>query len=267
MRTLVVLSFAAALAAQDREPEVKNPVAGKPEAIEAGRSLYMNSCSGCHGPNAEGGRGPRLINNGSVRGANDKSLFATIKEGVPGSDMPSSTLAEDKVWQVAAFVKNLNASAFDTRPVGDIEAGAKAFQGRGGCVVCHAVKGRGGLLGPDLTNIGMTRSVAQIRESILDPSARPTEGFLGVSVTTRRGEKIVGVAKDNTNYNIHVLDAKGKLHLLNKLDLVEIVFQKDSPMPADYSKRLGRGELTDLIAYLSRQAARPKVEETKGDAR
>jgi putative heme-binding domain-containing protein len=252
------LAMVAAIAAQEQQPAVKNPVAGKPEAIEAGRTLYLASCAGCHGPNAEGGRGPRLVNNGSVRGADDKRLFATIKDGVAGSDMPPSSLAEDKIWQIAAFLKGINAMAIDSNPIGDIEAGARNFHGRAGCSACHAVKGRGGALGPDLTNIGMTRSVAQIRESILDPSARPTDGFQGVSVLTRQGRRIEGVAKDNTNYTIHVLDAKGTLHLLNKLDLAEIAFLRDSPMPGDYAKRLARGEIADLVAYLSRQAARPK---------
>src|SRR3977135_2051771 len=40
--------------APDKEDDVKNPVAGKPEAVSAGRKLFLEGCSGCHGAEAEG---------------------------------------------------------------------------------------------------------------------------------------------------------------------------------------------------------------------
>ena len=52
----------------EKEDDVKNPVAGKPEAISAGRKLFLDSCSGCHGAEAEGGRGPNLARGDRVRG-------------------------------------------------------------------------------------------------------------------------------------------------------------------------------------------------------
>ena len=76
-------------------------------------------------------------------------------------------------------------------------------------------------------------------------------------MTLRDGKKISGVAKDNTNYAIQILDAHGEVHRLLKLDLREVVFRKKSLMPGDYKQRLSAGELENLMAFLSRQSLRP----------
>ena len=259
----VVLCSGLLPAQQENREDVKNPVAGDEKALEAGRNLYMTSCSGCHGPTGEGGRGVRLAQNGDIRGATNTRLFDSIKNGVRGSDMPASPYPEDKIWQLVTYVRSINASAYESKVAGNPEKGALVFDGKGGCRGCHMIKGKGGVLGPDLSHIGVARSVVQMREAILKPSERPTEGYAGVSVATKTGAAIKGVAKDNTNYNISVLDAKGKLHVLRKVDLKSVVFDKESPMPGDYGKRLSKEELTDLVAFLSRQAVRiPRSDET-----
>jgi cytochrome c oxidase cbb3-type subunit III len=254
--------FAALVLAQhpegkDDESKVKNPLDGQPEAIEEGRLLYMNSCSGCHGPTAEGGRGPRIAQNGDIRGANDGRLFNSIKNGVRGSDMPPSTYPDDKIWQLVSFVKSVNAPAYEAKVSGSADSGRAIFSGKGGCSGCHMIRGQGGALGPDLTNAGMARSVPQLREAILKPSEKPTEGFSAVTVRTKKGETIKGVAKDNTNYNINVMDGSGRIHLLSKIDLSEVVFSKRSAMPEDYGQRFSKQEIDDLIAFLARQTVRP----------
>ena len=73
--------------------DLPNPVAGQPEAIAAGRKLYLEGCSGCHGPTAEGGRGPNLAQGDQIRGATNRQLMSVITEGVKGTEMPPSGLA------------------------------------------------------------------------------------------------------------------------------------------------------------------------------
>jgi cytochrome c oxidase cbb3-type subunit III len=256
-----LLFFASLVLAQHPEgkdgDDAKNPLEGKPEAIEAGRQLYLSSCSGCHGPNAEGGRGPRIAQNGEIRGATNKRLFNSIKNGVRGSDMPPSNHPDDMIWQLVTFVKSVNAPAYEATLSGNVDSGRAIYHGKGGCAGCHTIRGQGGALGPDLTNAGMGRSVPQLREAILKPSEKPTEGFRGVAVKTKKGESIKGIAKDNTNYAISLMDASGHLHLLSKVDLTDIVFAKNSLMPGDYGERLSKQEVDDVIAFLSRQAVRP----------
>ncbi len=236
--------------------DLPNPVAGQPEAIAAGRKLYLESCSGCHGPTAEGGRGPNLAQGDQIRGATNRQLTSVITEGVKGTEMPPSGLANDKIWPLIAYLRNLTAVAFDSLAPGDVQAGSALFFGKAGCANCHTIRGHGGFPGPDLTNIARVRSMRQLRESLLDPDAQIAEGYGAVTVTTRSGETIAGVARDNTNYAIQILDAHGDVHRLLKSDLREVVFRKESLMPHDYKQRLTDAEVENLLAFLSRQSLR-----------
>jgi putative heme-binding domain-containing protein len=269
MRKLIfwlALSLALPLAAQDEEegrrrPDLKNPMEGKPEAVDAGRKLYMVSCAACHGPNAEGGRGPRLLQSSGVRGMSNRRLYSTIKDGVKGTDMPPSTLAEDRVWEVVTYVRELNAPAFESRVPGDGAAGERLFTGKAGCANCHSIRGKGGFLGPDLSTLGLTRTATQIREAILKPDERITEGYRGIAVTLANGTKISGVSRDYTNYSAQVLDAKGRIHSLDMRKVKQVELSKGSLMPGDFETRLTKEELTDLVAYLSKQVVRVPVKE------
>ena len=233
-----------------------NRTGSKPEAVKAGGQLFRAACSGCHGATGGGGRGPNIRDGRLVRRMSSEQLFDSIKTGVPGTDMPAFPMADEKTWAVVAFVRSLSAPAIEANVPGDEPAGDKIFFGKGGCSGCHAVRGRGGFLGPDLSNAGTQRSIGQLRESVLDPSARLTEGFQGVDVVLKSGGRISGVAKNYTNYAMQVLDRNGEMHLLDKKDVQEITLHRKSLMPGDYSTRLTAAELQDLLAYLSRQAMR-----------
>lgn len=265
MRILVlVLGAACALAAQQQAPHGDAAASDDPaklymgdaEAIAKGHELYLTVCSGCHGAGAEGGRGPNLITGRNVRRASDEELFGAIKNGIPGSDMPPSPLPDDQIWQLAAFVRNLSAPAYHQQVEGDAAAGKQVYYAKGKCNNCHMIRGEGGFLGPDLTNIGMTANLTSLREGVFDPNKRTTEGFRPVAVTTKSGETIRGVAKNNSNYSIQMLDNKGKLHLFEKRDLTSVEFQEKSWMPANYAERLSEKEQQDLLAFLARQAVR-----------
>jgi putative heme-binding domain-containing protein len=172
--------------------------------------------------------------------------------------MPPSTLAEPQLNQVAAFVRSLGAPAIETAVPGNPEAGRQIFFGKGGCAKCHAIGGQGGFLGPDLTDAGVNRSLNQLRESLLDPNKRIADGFETVTVTMRNGARLSGVAKNHDNYSIQLLDSAGKLHLLARSDAGKVEISDRSLMPDDYSRRLSKEETQDVLAFLSRQAARPR---------
>src|SRR5580700_3338988 len=105
----------------------RNPFAGQPEAVAAGRKLFATSCSACHGANGEGGRGPNLTTGRAVRRLNDKGMFTTSRSGVPGTDMPPTNLPDDETWRLVAFVRDLSAPAYESQVPGDVEAGAAVF--------------------------------------------------------------------------------------------------------------------------------------------
>jgi len=262
MKFLGVLMLAvASLSAQHADPDLEAGEAaasayiGNPEAIEAGGELYRLVCSGCHGVTGEGGRGPNLVTARNVHRLGDQRLFDVIKKGIPGSDMPPSPFEDEKVWQITAHVRNLSAPALRQNVAGDPEAGKTLFYGKAGCTNCHMIRGSGGFIGPDFTNLGATQNYAQIREGLLDVNKRFTQGFDPVVVTLADGERIEGIAKNYSNYRLQLLDRNGRLHLLDRAK-VELEFKEDSFMPADYVDRLSEDEIQNLLAFLSRQSLR-----------
>jgi putative heme-binding domain-containing protein len=224
------------------------------DAVETGKELFAGACGACHGPNGEGGHGPGLADGRRVRRLSDRQLFDTVQKGVPGTDMPPCTLSDEQIRGMAAFVRSLSQPAFASVVKGDVPAGREIFFKKGRCVSCHMIRGEGGFPGPDLSDIGATRSLRQLREALLEPNARIHPDFRAVSAVTRDGRRIQGVAKSYTNYSVGILDAKGELHLLPAEDLKEITFPAGSLMPADYARRLTPQEVDNLLAFLSRQS-------------
>ena len=259
---LLLFATAAGLLAQSRfADEPTNPYASDSSAVEAGRRLFVDTCSPCHGPSGEGGRGPSLVDGRQVRRASDSQLFDVIKNGLRATDMPPTPLSEEQTWKVVAFLRSLSASAIEANAPGNVNNGRQLFWGSAGCSNCHAIRGQGGALGPDLTDIGVVRRVDQLTESIVDPNARIADGFDGVVATKKNGQKIKGVAKLDTNYSLRILDSAGRLHFLDKRDLTGVAAAKESLMPGNYAEKLNEDQMRDLVAFLSRQSIRAGAEE------
>ena len=254
---LVLLGLPLSAQHEEKEKKAKHPAFGDPAAIAAGSKLFTGSCAGCHGPRGEGGRGPNLRNRGAWHSLDEDDLFQTIQKGIPGADMPATKLPEEQIWQVAAFVRALGAPAIETKPSGDATAGEALFWGQAGCGNCHRVLGRGGMLGPDLSNVGASRPADQLREAIVDPDADGFRGYRGVTVTRKSGTTVEGVARDITNYSIAIRDNRGNIHLLPMSDVRDLKISEHSPMPGDYKQRLTREQIDNLVAYLSQRSVRP----------
>jgi PQQ-dependent dehydrogenase (methanol/ethanol family) len=98
------------VAAQQDKPEAqKNPLAGDAAAVAAGRTLFRQTCQGCHGDEARGDRAPALT--GTLRrGSADGEIFVNIRTGIRGSQMPPfSQLSTDEVWQLVSYLRSLGA--------------------------------------------------------------------------------------------------------------------------------------------------------------
>jgi cytochrome c oxidase cbb3-type subunit 3 len=259
MRLLAIWCLALPLAAQHGEDKNKprNPAIGDAKAIAAGQKLFAAGCAACHGADGQGGRGPNLRERVFWHPLEDDTLFHSISKGIPGGGMPPANLPEDQVWEIVAYVRSLTAPAIETKVAGDAEAGEQIFWGKTGCGNCHRIRGRGGMLGPDLTNVGATRALPQIREAIVDPDADGAPNYRSVTVVLKNGQSLKGVARNRTNYSLQLQDAKGNLHLLSMAEVSEMTLGKGSPMPKDFGKRLSHQEIDNLVAYLSRQSMRP----------
>ncbi|HYE31204.1 MAG TPA: PVC-type heme-binding CxxCH protein [Methylomirabilota bacterium] len=81
---------------------------------------------------------------------------------------------------------------------GNPEAGERVFFSPAtGCAQCHTVEGRGGRLGPDLSNIGQSVDRAQIARSILRPSEQFPPQYQAWFIKTKDGDTHEGLQLDH----------------------------------------------------------------------
>jgi cytochrome c oxidase cbb3-type subunit 3 len=264
MRLIAVALVTTSLFAQHGRylSDSHHPSIGNPQAIAAGQKLFMGSCGGCHGPDCGGGaRGPNLVRRSLWHPLSDDAIFQVIRKGVPGTDMPPTKLSDEQTWNLVAFVHSLTGPA-STNPVpGDPEAGKAVYWGaKAGCAQCHAIRGQGSRMGPDLSNVGGSRPLAVIREAILEPAKDLFYlGYEAATVVLKNGQTLQGVAKNRSNYSLQLIDTKGILHLIQMSDVKELTLSASTPMPTDFAKRLSKDELRDLLAYLANQDTRAEA--------
>src|SRR5579862_766528 len=235
----------------------------KASVVKEGASLFRGNCSPCHGLNAKGGgRGPDLTSGRWTHGSSDAEIFRTISQGVPGTQMPANGFEDSETWAIIAYLRSRTPSQH-SKASGDAAKGEKLFHGEAGCATCHMVKGRGGLLGPDLTRVGASRSITYLIESIRDPDKELSDGMLDpnnhygsplvydtVTVVLKNGEKVTGVAKNEDTFSVQLLDTSQRLWLLLKHDVESIVHERTSLMPAYTEQMISAAELQDLLAYM-----------------
>ena len=250
MLLLVAMGVAASAAFAAEEPEKKIKLASGKKDIAAGETLFQNHCALCHGRDGGGGRGPVLAQQKLRRATDDTALVKIIQEGIHGTEMPGAWQLDDReLRQVAAYVRSLSRVAVKAVP-GNAVHGGELYMSKG-CAGCHVIKGQGGVMGPELSGIGLRRSIAYLREAIINPEAAVPDNFLQVRVVPADGATVTGVRLGEDTFTIQVRDYAGRLHSYWKRDLKEIVKDRGkSPMPT-YKNKLNDSELTDLIAYLT----------------
>ena len=248
-----ILAIAAGVcSAQVRKPS--NPLGDTPAVAEAGRLIFNQSCTGCHGPDgSEGGRGPALDGNRRYFRVSEAAIFDVVKNGIAGTVMPASGLADNDIWKVVAFIRNVRATASDLVVPGNAQNGLTVFSGAGGCSGCHMIRGQGGVIGPDLSSIGAQLSLKKLGEALTAERPIPN-GYRPVTVTTLRGATVTGVARNADAFSLQVLDEKGKLHLFDSRELSKVVYGEHSLMPHNFDKVLTPEQHRDLLAMLAVQA-------------
>lgn len=243
--TLVV--FALPVLAQHGSTNVVNPYMS-PEDEQAGARLFRAQCAGCHGPDGAGtGAGPNLSSGTLVHGNSDEAVFASISKGFPGTAMPAFSLSGLQIWQLVTHLRALAMARGAREGRGDPQAGASVF--RDNCSGCHLVNGEGGLSGPDLTSVGRRLSVAEIRESIVNPDAVVPSEYWSVVATTATGGTVRGIRLNEDTFSLQVRDEKGRLVSLLKRDLKNFEVIRRSPMPSFNGKLTGT-QMDDVIAWL-----------------
>lgn len=93
-----------------------------PEMVEAGRTLFGQTCYVCHGPDGKGlpGLGKDLTTSAFVAERSDEELLAYVKEGRPANDPLNTTgvamppkggfdyLTDENILNIIAFVRSIH---------------------------------------------------------------------------------------------------------------------------------------------------------------
>jgi putative heme-binding domain-containing protein len=238
-------------AAQPPTPAISPLRSASSTDVAAGKQVFDAQCAWCHGANGTGGTGPILQRTTLRHSADDRSLVNIVRNGIPGTEMPSFAIAltDRKAWQTAAYVRSLGRIA--TRPLpGDARRGAALYESSG-CASCHIVAGRGGVLGPELTAVGALRGPSYLRDSLINPAATHPPGYLVVRAVTTNGTEIRGIRLGEDVFWIHIRDASGRVHVLEKSELSRLDRELEATLMPAYGSRFSATELDDLIAYLA----------------
>ena len=125
--------------------------------------------------------------------------------------------------------------------------GAFMYSNAAQCVRCHVVGDRGGPVGPDLTDIGLTLTREQLLESMVDPGARIAPGFGRVTLTLQDGTEVEGLFSAETEAHLTI----GTGEDAREIARTDIVAQENGPsaMPP-MNHILDRSQLRDLVEYL-----------------
>jgi PQQ-dependent dehydrogenase (methanol/ethanol family) len=242
---MLVVALGASASAQTRDAREK----------EAGRKAYEARCVACHGSDGAGGdHGPSIVDIPRPRATSNQALKDLIRNGIPDAGMPPFPLRGAEIDAIIAHLAVLKAPAADYPVAGDPAAGERFFTGKGQCSSCHMVRGRGGILGPDLSNLARERKLAQIETALTD-SDRAADGGRGstlsyrsVSVRMRDGRDIRGLARYEDPFDLGLQGLDGTFHSISKSEVAQMT-REPSLMP---EVKGSPEELRDLLAYLTR---------------
>ena len=143
---------------------------------------------------------------------------------------------------------------FAVNQTGEVKSGAKLFgvnqAGGLGCVVCHAVNGTGGTVGPDLSGVGAKYSRRDLAEAVVYPSKTVREGYQQVIVRTKNGQTYAGPVKAETAEELTLHESDGTLRAVSKAQIAQRKDSGLSPMPENLHAGLTVQQFADLVSYL-----------------
>ena len=246
-RVLCALMITARLQAQAPQIPETNPFSSESD-IQQGAALFQTHCSYCHGASGEVGRGADLTAGIYRRGGRDAELYASIRFGVPGSEMGPVRATDEEIWKVVAFVKRIGSQGLLEKASGDPAAGHVVYE-KSGCGNCHRINRDGGALGPELTDIGRRRGLKFLAESLARPEADIPISYRGVQVVLKSGQTVSGIRLNRDDLSIQVRDTRGNLRSFLMENVQEVRYDKPSLMPAYAS--MNPKDFDDVVAYLS----------------
>lgn len=131
---------------------------------------------------------------------------------------------------------------------GDWLRGKALFYGDAKCASCHTVRGQGGTLAPDLSNLTFKDPDAVLTD-IVSPSAAINPDYVNYNVKLKDGTLLTGlVAADGDQFKI--TEAVDTIAPVRRADVASMTPSPISFMPEGF-KDLGPEKLNDLLEFLT----------------
>jgi mono/diheme cytochrome c family protein len=164
--------------------------------VDRGQQLFTSKCSTCHALKDAGSTsqiGPDLdaaFAQARASGMDGDTVAGVVKAQVenprpstdnPAVSMPADLVTGDDLEDVASYLASVAGVAGIKGPQLPDDPGAPVFASNG-CSGCHTLKAAGasGTTGPDLDVVIPSQTAAQVKKSIVDPSANITKGYQDV---------------------------------------------------------------------------------------
>ncbi len=137
------------------------------------------------------------------------------------------------------------------RAGGDPARGEAAFYSEAAkCSACHMVRGKGGVIGPDLSDLA-GRDRAWVYQNIVEPSASIHPAYVSYTVAMKDGQVAMGVVRAEGADALKVGAIDGKQSTFPRAEVEEIRPSTSSIMPVGLLGGIGEEQARDLLAFLT----------------
>ncbi len=236
-------------------------------AAQAGKPLRFEITDGDDGDAyawlAVGGFEPSAINVDSFRPGNDRGtrlgrLALLLKYAAPAGlrdrlaaylpappPPPPSAITPEMRAEADRIIQQ-RVAAFDPKTA-DKTRGASVFSNN--CAMCHAIGGKGALVGPQLDGIG-NRGAARLCEDILDPSRNVDAHFRLHMITRTDGSAFAGLERGRAGEVLVCVDATGKEQRIPAREIASNEETSMSLMPPSFAQAIPEKDFQALLAWL-----------------
>ena len=137
---------------------------------------------------------------------------------------------------------------------GNWARGKELFKGGASCGKCHAIRGEGGKIGPDLSNL-VQRDYESVLKDIREPSAAINPDFVASVIKLNDGSVVNGIVVSESAESVSVADAAAETKIIPREKIKSIALSAVSAMPEGLTNALSKEQLRDLMTFLLTEQA------------
>ncbi len=148
-----------------------------------------------------------------------------------------------------AYLVELNNRVLQTP--GNPERGRQVFfSQKVGCAGCHRMEGKGGIVGPDLSQVGRFRDPRALLEAVVFPSSTIVPEYRAYTVECRDGDSVDGMIVRETADAIYLRTSQLAEIRVARNNIKELRPSNVSIMPQGLEKTMSGQEFADLLEFL-----------------